>query len=545
MNHVNYCAVILSFSQHVAHFFRFQIWEFFQHKKILTPLQEGLTMGRNFSRQSMVGLCCLLALALAFSWPVPTSAFVTRTTTTTIETATTTSLGATRNGHNTGAATRFMSSPYASLTNAMSIHWQRRQAVLDGRSTVNTRQLRTAVTSSSSSTSLSSSAYAASFGMDAAVASASIAATLKLLASIGLGGLAAKKKDLLDADAIATLSKLTYWVFQPSFLFASVATTLCNTATGVGGMPSTILPLMFSACTVSLGISFWLSQIVSKAVGFRGDEARDVQMCITFQNCGPLPLVFADALFQDGLLADVTSCISFYLLAWSPIFWTLGRIIIGTYGDSINDASRRPQRIKQEIKKFLSPPVMGALFGVLVGGTPLLRMAFFNGAAMPLFGALKTLGSAYLPAALLVLAGSLFSSTNTMQQRELVNGETEKKSIDMPVPAAPSFKATASILFTRFVFTPAIALGLSTFFGNMGWLGVAGSRARAVATFVLLMEGCMPPAQNSVLLYSLSDKKQRASGMARMLALMYSLAVVPVTLLLSACIEFSGIAAFR
>jgi hypothetical protein len=55
----------------------------------------------------------------------------------------------------------------------------------------------------------------------------------------------------------------------------------------------------------------------------------------------------------------------------------------------------------------------------------------------------------------------------------------------------------------------------------------------------------MPPAQNSVLLYSLSGLKDRASGMAKTLALMYTLAVIPVTILMSACISFSGIAAFR
>jgi hypothetical protein len=76
-----------------------------------------------------------------------------------------------------------------------------------------------------------------------------------------------------------------------------------------------------------------------------------------------------------------------------------------------------------------------------------------------------------------------------------------------------------------------------------GLLGVG--RAKAVVTFCLLMQGCMPPAQNSVLLYSLAGLKERGSAMAKMLALMYSLSVIPVTILLSYCLSVSGIAAFR
>jgi predicted permease len=392
----------------------------------------------------------------------------------------------------------------------------------------------------SSATSLSSSL--ATFGMDAAVVSASIAATAKLLTSIGLGGLAAKKENLLDADAIASLSRLAYWVFQPSFLFVSVATTLFDTASGAGGMPGKFLALMLAASAMSLATNFSLSKVVTKVVGFSGDEARDVQMCVTFQNCGPLPLVFADALFQGSLLADVTSCVSFYLLAWSPIFWSVGRMILGTYGAS-DTTVPWPSRMVTEIKKFLSPPVIGAIMGLVVGSTPFLRQAFFGGVASPLFGALKTLGSAYLPSALLVLAGSLFAGSSST--RPVVNGDSDVVLQKTTTTPGPSAKAALSILLARFAVTPLIAMGLVNLFGSLGLLGPAGTRARAVASFVLLMQGCMPPAQNSVLLYSLSGLKDRASGMAKTLALMYTLAVIPVTILMSACISFSGIAAFR
>lgn len=80
---------------------------------------------------------------------------------------------------------------------------------------------------------------------------------------------------------------------------------------------------------------------------------------------------------------------------------------------------------------------------------------------------------------------------------------------------------------------------------SLGLLGPAGTRARAVVSFVILMEGCMPPAQNSVIMLQLEGLKERASVMAKLLTLMYSLAVIPVTILLSTCLASSGIMAFN
>jgi auxin efflux carrier family protein len=265
-------------------------------------------------------------------------------------------------------------------------------------------------------------------------------------------------------------------------------------------------------------------------------------LCLeAFQNCGPLPLVFADALFTGSLLSDVTSCISFYLLAWSPLFWSAGRMIIGTYdnGDNDNDNNKPylAKRAVEEVKKFLSPPVLGAITGLFVGGVPFLRDIFFDGIGSPMFGALKTLGMAYLPSALLVLAGSLVASTSKPKP---VNGEE----IQSP-SAGPSLKAIVAILASRFAITPLLAIFFVKLYGGLGLLGTPGTQAFAVASFCLLMEGCMPPAQNSVLLYSLAGLTERASTMAKLLAIMYGLAIVPVTILISTCLSLSGISVFR
>ena len=412
---------------------------------------------------------------------------------------------------------------------------------------ISTRDASTTRLHSSLALPTAGSAGAAFFGLDAAVAGASLAATAKLLSSIGLGGLAAKKNGLLDQEAISALSRLAYWVFQPAFLCVSVATTLAGTASGGvsgGGIPGRILAMMFAASAITQTTALVLSKFVTKAAKFTGDEARDVRMCVTFQNCGPLPLVFADALFSGSLLSDVTSCISFYLLAWSPLFWSVGRMIIGTYGD--DDASNKAsltKRFVSEAKKFLSPPVLGAITGLFIGTIPLLRNIFFGGVAVPMFGAMKTLGSAYLPAALLVLAGSLVGGDDDTSSPKSMS--VNEDGSEQPMSDGPSPKAIATIMVSRFAISPIVALAFVKLYGGLGLFGTPGTQSFAVASFCLLMQGCMPPAQNSVLMYSLAGLTERASKMAKLLALTYGLAIVPVTILMSACLSISGISAFR
>ena len=65
-----------------------------------------------------------------------------------------------------------------------------------------------------------------------------------------------------------------------------------------------------------------------------------------------------------------------------------------------------PQRLKSVFPRLLT----GSLLGLVVGLTPPLTKLFMtkNGLLSPLFEAMRTLGTAYVPAVVLVLAGSLF-----------------------------------------------------------------------------------------------------------------------------------------
>lgn len=397
-----------------------------------------------------------------------------------------------------------------------------------------------ATTSSSATTTKTSTSLNAI--VDTAVAVASLSATAKLLSSIGIGAVASKKPGLLDGVAVGALSRLTYWVFQPLFLLCSVSFTIAQTSRGkssASGLPLWIMPLV---ALVQIGMGALLARLVGRVANLEEEEGYDVSMCTTFGNSGPLPLIFADALFGPGITSDVTSCISFYLLAWSPLFWSFGPYLLGC-GKPVEKADNESlgAQIMSTIKQFLSPPVVGCIAGLVVGSTPFLRDALVGGWASPLYGAFRTLGGAYVPAAVLVLAGSLMGQKKPAAE----TSDDDDTDDDDKAAAKPTENKTASpkalmtILTSRFVLAPVMSLLSVRFLDGLGWLGTG--RSRAVLRFCLLMEGCMPPAQNSVIMLQLENLPDRASKLAKTLALVYAIAVIPVTLLMSACLGISGI----
>ena len=377
-------------------------------------------------------------------------------------------------------------------------------------------------------------------GIDTLVALAALSATAKLLSTLGLGALAAKSSkvpNLLDGEACSCLSRLIYNVFQPAFLFCSVATTIATG--GDNGLPIRTLLLMPLAAAIQIVVGSAFSSVASGAAGLEGDERRDARICMTFQNSGPLPLIFADALFSGSpLLTEITACVSFYLLMWTPTYWSYGRNMLGTYKKSSGDA-QESGGVVAELKRFFSPPVMGAALGLIAGSVPLFRNSFMgkNGLLVPLFGAIKTLGTAYLPAALLVLAGSLVGSKN--KSKAAASGDDQEDGTRLKL------RTILSILFARHILAPLGGMATIQLLGATGLLPAIGSRARSVVTFAIMIEACMPPAQNTVVMLTLDGLTERAGRMAKALTVLYSLAIVPVTVLLSFALHQSNIMALK
>ncbi|CAN0083543.1 unnamed protein product, partial [Discosporangium mesarthrocarpum] len=90
-----------------------------------------------------------------------------------------------------------------------------------------------------------------------------------------------------------------------------------------------------------------------------------------------------------------------------------------------------------------------------------------------------------------------------------------------------------AVMASRFVIMPFVAaVTLMT-----------GSRAGLIPYekllwFILLMEGCMPSAQNSVVILQMEKKPDAAASMARTLTVVYLLSTVPIAVLLSGVLQF-------
>ena len=120
------------------------------------------------------------------------------------------------------------------------------------------------------------------------------------------------------------------------------------------GLPTSSLVLLPFASLLQISLGAIAAKIITTqrfnirpaVLGIDIDDetsANDIRMCTTFANSGPLPyvdtclfhvlttsyqclnmfviscrLILADALFNGAVLSDVSACISFYLLLWSP-----------------------------------------------------------------------------------------------------------------------------------------------------------------------------------------------------------------------------------
>jgi predicted permease len=226
---------------------------------------------------------------------------------------------------------------------------------------------------------------------------------------------------------------------------------------------------------------------------------------------------------------------------WSPLFWSYGKVILGTASLDDKKNVNWKDQVKAQLQLFFSPPVTGAILGLLIGLVAPVRKAFIGGALSPIYGSLVTLGTAYLPAAMLVLAGSLVGKKEISKEP---SSSTTTAAAAAAADTGTSLKAILAILLARFCLAPLFAFGVVQTLSKWQLVGPLGSRARAIVTFTLLMEGCMPPAQNSVILLQLEGLRDRATRMAKILTIIYSVAVLPVTILLSACLGLSGILKF-
>lgn len=388
--------------------------------------------------------------------------------------------------------------------------------------------------------------YSVAVSVQPAILVLATKAVMKLVASCGVGYWFSKK-GVLDQNAISSLSKLIFYVFQPCLLFVNVASTVGNPSQKLSKL--LVLPV-FAIFQILFGSA--VGKGMEKLLRLRpgSPEARELRMCTSFANSGPLPLLFVDSIFgghPDGaIVSSAVAYISFYLLGWSPMFWTAGYTMVAgkpqpaaplSAADAehfkrlslIRKAVVTCQRAKASptFKRIVSAPVIGCIAGMIVGLLPWGRALLLgkNAPLSPVFDALKGLGNAYLPAAILVLAGSLAKPGAKPATAAPVSTSASSKNV--------FYRKVGAIMFSRFIVMPFVAAAML----------MSGSRMRLIPYdkllwFVLLMEGSMPSAQNSVVILQMENQPELAASMAKTLTAVYLLSAVPIAVLLSGILQF-------
>jgi auxin efflux carrier family protein len=178
---------------------------------------------------------------------------------------------------------------------------------------------------------------------------------------------------------------------------------------------------------------------------------------------------------------------------------------------------------------------MGSVFGLIVGSIGSLRELFINGVLKSVFEAMRTLGAGYLPAVLLVLAGSLISP-------QPAKDDAPKAAVQPAENSRWGFVQQISVVYLcRFLLMPsllfAIVNSLKVVYPSM----YAYLQSDKLLLFILLLEACMPSAQNSVTIQQLAGDKEGANMMAKTLLAIYALGTPAITFWLMKILQFTDL----
>ncbi|KAJ1639233.1 hypothetical protein T492DRAFT_938337 [Pavlovales sp. CCMP2436] len=104
-----------------------------------------------------------------------------------------------------------------------------------------------------------------------------------------------------------------------------------------------------------------------------------------------------------------------------------------------------------------------------------------------------------------------------------------------------TWASLVSIMASRYLLSPAIAWSLIIALRKAGFFPPVA--VDPVLTFVVLLQAAMPPAQNSVIMLQVVGDKLGAKKLSRMLFMLYLLAVVPMSFLVSFFLQTASLCA--
>ena len=413
------------------------------------------------------------------------------------------------------------------------------------------------------------------------------------LFTAGIIGNTCVRQQYLTAPMVQSLSKTCFAILLPMFLCTSIMKTIQSNG-GKLSSSTIFIPIIAIGHCLSMNMISKFILLPLFQMDTNSDEGRATTVCCSFGNSGVIPLIFAEALFRHDsyILQKAYSFVSLYLVGWSPLFWSFGRYsLLGSISSSSSsrkiDSSSSDHSssltlfsiigdILSSIKTLFPPPVIGVLFGLIVSTIPFLRRLFMedkkipslsngnlNTSTKPILGAMyncfQNLGRAANPLALLVLTSSLalgttktpastISSTNTRTTRlrkrtvNTDNDDTRKGSGGVTL-----LRRLSCVSIARFIISPLLMTTILYYvYGNITLLTSnnknsggtsSSSNDNVMIWFILMLESCMPPAQNSVLMLQVADKTEEASKLAKFLFSIYTTSMIPIVIISTFLLE--------
>ena len=375
------------------------------------------------------------------------------------------------------------------------------------------------------------------------------------LFTAGIIGNVCVKQQYLTASMVSTLSKTCFSILLPMFLCTSIMKTIHSNG-GKVTRSTIIVPIIaIGHCLIVHFVSKYILLPLFQ-MDTDTDEGRSTIVCCTFGNSGVIPLIFAEALFRgdSNVLQEAYSFISLYLVGWSPLFWSFGRTsLLGSESKerseetkSNSESSMLPIIIDQftAMKSLFPPPVIGTLFGLTVSSIPSFQGLFMRSAATskPLLGVVyncfQNFGRAANPLALLVLTSSLALGTARNSLTHTTQAVKETKAIETleseKVEVGRSLlRRMSCVSIARFIISPLLmTLILRLTIGD-----AVKTKGNTMIWFVLILQSCMPSAQNSVLMLQVAEKTMEASKLAKFLFSIYTTSMIPIVLIATYLLE--------
>jgi len=323
---------------------------------------------------------------------------------------------------------------------------------------------------------------------------------------IALAGVFLVRSKIVSKDALSVLGKIVIYVSLPCLLFHKIAASasweqLCE---------YWVFPM---SCVVYILLGLIIGWITVKICKPRKEIESGVIATIAFSNSGYIPIALVAGItavfpifIKDPQASDkAISFIAIYLLLQSPILWTVGYSLVS--GKKISEINFR---------KLFPPPVLGMLAGITVAMIPALKDLFCSsdGVLNPVYRATGIISEATVPCVMILLGGCLALGPG----RGVVNKRT-----------------IFSVILIKLIVFPIIGIFYVLLLRHLGALP-----ANMLASIVLVIEASSPPANNLIVMASVSHPEIEES-IAAIIFWTYLSSILSLTLTVIAAMWIFGV----